>query len=292
MQRPIISIIIPSFNQGRFIEGTLASVFAQGYPALDVRIYDGGSTDETLEVLRRHANRIAHWESVPDRGQSHAINKGLAAMRGKIWMYLNSDDWLAPGALQAVAEAFADPQVAWVVGGGEIRNASGTCGSVVPGIPRSDYDVLTPWARPGRHVFPFSGASFHRAESVPRHGMFDEALHLCMDIEYYTRLHFAGITPQRLERTLACWRWHDEAKTSTIGADLGFRVEEIQIATRYAHHLASAERTRLMGEIRRWRDWLALRGRTTLAALLSAAIRRPHLLRFRPWWGAVRGTLR
>ncbi|MEY4941349.1 MAG: hypothetical protein RIQ93_3084, partial [Verrucomicrobiota bacterium] len=82
MPLPVISIIIPSFRQAEFIEETLASIFAQDYPALDVRVIDGGSNDGTVAILQRHAAQLAHWESVPDRGQTHAINKGLAGMRG------------------------------------------------------------------------------------------------------------------------------------------------------------------------------------------------------------------
>ena len=94
-----ISIIIPSFNQGPFLEDTLRSVFAQEYDAaFEALVLDGGSTDGTLGILQRYAGCLNYVESVADRGQTHAINKGLARMTGDVWMYLNSDDLLAPGS--------------------------------------------------------------------------------------------------------------------------------------------------------------------------------------------------
>ena len=83
-------------------------VLDQSYPELELIVMDAGSTDGTLEVLHRHANRITFLESTPDRGQSHAINKGLARMTGDVWSYLNSDDLLCPGSLARVAEIFED----------------------------------------------------------------------------------------------------------------------------------------------------------------------------------------
>jgi glycosyltransferase involved in cell wall biosynthesis len=100
---PRISVITPSFNQGQFIEETIRSVLLQGYPDLEYFVIDGGSTDQTLDVIRKYEPWLGHWVSEPDNGQSHAINKGLRQVTGSIWGWINSDDLLMPGSLSLVA---------------------------------------------------------------------------------------------------------------------------------------------------------------------------------------------
>ena len=113
---PRITIITPSFNQGDYIEQTLQSVLAQQYPNLEYLVIDGGSRDKTLDVLYRYAGRV-QFLSEPDRGQSHAINKGLDLASGEIVAYLNSDDLLEPGCLMKVGRFFLDrPQAFWLSG--------------------------------------------------------------------------------------------------------------------------------------------------------------------------------
>jgi len=102
---PRISIVTPSYNQGRFLEETIRSILLQGYHDLQYIVIDGASTDETLEVIRKYERWIDHWVSEKDDGQADAINKGLAHCTGEIFQFINSDDYLAPGALKAVAEA-------------------------------------------------------------------------------------------------------------------------------------------------------------------------------------------
>ncbi|MBF0285712.1 MAG: glycosyltransferase, partial [Magnetococcales bacterium] len=103
---PLISIVTPSFNQGRYLEENLRSVLEQHYPRVEQIVIDGGSTDETREVLARYRGSLAHVISEPDRGQGHAINKGMALASGTLLTWLNSDDRLAPRALFAMALAF------------------------------------------------------------------------------------------------------------------------------------------------------------------------------------------
>src|ERR1700680_2414413 len=104
---PKISIVTPSYNQGSFIEETIRSVLMQGYPNLEYIIMDGGSSDQTLDVINKYKPLLTHFESKPDRGQSHAINKGMAIGTGEILNWLNSDDFLEEGALIQMAEAFS-----------------------------------------------------------------------------------------------------------------------------------------------------------------------------------------
>ena len=109
MSRPdehiAISVVTPSYNQGKFIEQTILSVLNQHYPNLEYIVVDGGSTDETLQILHKYQDRL-RWISEPDHGQSDAINKGLRMAHGQILTYLNSDDLLLPGALEHVNNYF------------------------------------------------------------------------------------------------------------------------------------------------------------------------------------------
>ena len=115
---PLVSIVTPSYNQGRFLRRAIDSVLRQSYPHIEYVVVDGGSTDESVAVLKSYGNRLA-WVSEPDRGQAHAINKGFARASGAVRAYINSDDFYNPGTLHAVGEHFRDnPATAEAVGRG------------------------------------------------------------------------------------------------------------------------------------------------------------------------------
>jgi len=105
---PRITVVTPSFNQAEFIEETIRSVLLQGYPNLEYIVIDGGSTDGSVEVIEKYSPWLTYWCSEPDRGQSHAINKGFERATGEILGWINSDDILYSGALQAAAEGLSD----------------------------------------------------------------------------------------------------------------------------------------------------------------------------------------
>ena len=295
---PRISVIIPSLNQGEFIESTLRSVIDQEYPNLELIVMDGGSHDGTAEILQRHTSRITFWESNADRGQSHAINKGLARATGDVWCYLNSDDLLAPGSLARVGALFRDPAVHWVGGISVIFDERADRGTVTPQEPKSQKEILTPWARSIEHVFPCSNVCFMRRAIYEKLGGFDETYGYSMDMEYYTRAHFAGFTLLRVAEVLGRWRWHPASKTVKDGTAYRFLEEELRIAATYAGRLATRERGELHREIVQHRKSFLVRRAlhspseksrvSRLLRLVFEAIRHPSLMWFRPWLGAVK----
>ena len=113
---PKISIVTPSFNQGKYIEQTILSVLEQNYPNLEYIIIDGGSTDETVEIIKKYEQHLAYWISEPDNGQTDAINKGFAKCTGEIFNWINSDDYYEPGTFAKLALHFNDPSVQVVCG--------------------------------------------------------------------------------------------------------------------------------------------------------------------------------
>ena len=295
---PRISVIIPSLNQGPFIETTLRSVIDQKYPNLELIVIDGGSKDLTSEILKRFAPHIAFWESVKDRGQSHAINKGLARATGDVWCYLNSDDLLTPGSLARIGEMFRDPSVDWVGGISVIFEEDSDRGKVTPQEPKSQKEILTPWSRSVEHVFPCSNVCYMRRSIYAKLGGFDESYDYSMDMEYYTRAHFAGFTLYRIAEVLGRWRWHPASKTVKDGSAYRFLEEELRIATAYADRLAPAEDGELRREIVQQRKTFLVRRAihqpleksrlSRLCRLFSEAVRHPSLIWFRPWLGAVK----
>jgi glycosyltransferase involved in cell wall biosynthesis len=185
---PKISVITPSLNQGGFIQQTIESVLGQGYPSLEYIVIDGGSTDDTLEVLRRYQGRL-RWISEPDTGQANAINKGLRLTSGEIVAYLNSDDLYLPGALQTVGKFFAaHPQAAWL---------SGRC-ITLDADCRPTRKLITAYKNFWLGLRSYTvlqvlnyisqPATFWRRSTTDELGLLDERLHYTMDYEYWLRI--------------------------------------------------------------------------------------------------------
>jgi glycosyltransferase involved in cell wall biosynthesis len=211
-QLPKISVVTPSFNQGRFIERTIRSVLAQGYPALEYWVFDGGSTDETVAILQRYTNEL-RWISEKDRGQADAANKGFRASSGEIIGWLNSDDVYYPETLAAIAARFrANPEVDLVYGA---ANHIDEADQVIEAYPTE------PWSMPrlSETCFLCQPAVFFRRSALERWGYLDDTLRYCMDYEYWLRLARAGARFFYEQRILAGSRLYSENKT------LGARVK-------------------------------------------------------------------
>lgn len=206
---PKISIITPSYNQGRFLEKTILSVLEQGYPNLEYLIIDGGSSDDSVEIIKKYADRLAYWVSEPDRGQSHAINKGVALATGEIFGWLNSDDWYYPGALLTVAEAFvANPEAGAVVGGGEMVDEAGAL------IPHNEPAIITKesllnWS----DAFFCQPSCFFSRNAWNACGPLDEDFHYAMDLDLWFKIA-ARFRFVRIEQVLSVSLVHADAKTA------------------------------------------------------------------------------
>lgn len=207
---PKVSIVTASLNQGAFIEETLRSVLLQGYPNLEYIVMDGGSTDHTIEVLHRYSPWLTHWTSEPDRGQSHAVNRGWARATGRIWAWLNSDDVYLPGAIaRAVHALVSAPEVDLVYGSAVFVDEEGRDLGPYPGRPVArgwrGLAFWKGWDVPQPTVF-------FRRELVEAVGGLDEGLHYGMDYEWIQR-SLAQRRIQCLPDTLAEYRMHAKSKT-------------------------------------------------------------------------------
>ena len=180
---PLVSIVTPSFNQGRFIEETIQSVLSQDYPNLEYIVIDGGSTDETLDILRRYEGRLK-WVSEPDGGQSEAINKGFRMTRGDIVAWLNSDDTYLAGAVsKAVDYLVAHPQVAMVYGEGYLMDEAGRVTGRFPAT-----EPFNLWRLVYFSDYILQQTVFWRRGVFDAVGMLDESLHYGMDWDFWIRV--------------------------------------------------------------------------------------------------------
>lgn len=194
---PKLSVITPSFNQGVYIERTIRSVLDQGYTDLEYVIVDGGSTDGTLEIIRRYEDRLAWWVSEPDEGQTDAINKGIERTTGEIVAYINSDDYFLPGAFDRAIEVFTQqPDAKYVAGAVLDVDDEGhltEMGAWRP-EPPSRYERFPR----GRHwwvIAPFylpQSSVFWRRELFDRNGPFARDLDYVFDGDFMCRLALAG----------------------------------------------------------------------------------------------------
>jgi glycosyltransferase involved in cell wall biosynthesis len=245
---PGVTMVVPSFKQGEFLEETIRSLLLQNYPNLEVIVVDGGSPDDSVDVVRKYERHLAWWVSERDKGQSHAINKGFARATGEIRGYLASDDLLEPGTLYAVVRAFEQPsgpdgaKPDWVVG--HVRYRQDGVGSwplrAYAENSFADWFLHCPIPQPGS----FWSAALHELA-----GEFREDLHYYFDYEFWLRLRFIHrCRPGILDRQLAIYRLH--AASKTVANNAAFHVEGRMIRASYEPLLTGSQRAWL---------WLARR---------------------------------
>lgn len=268
MNYPKISIITPSFNQGPFLEQTILSVLNQHYPNLEYIIIDGGSSDKSLEVIKKYDHCLAYWVSEPDNGQSHAINKGMAIASGDWVGWLNSDDYLLPDALISIIRvANNHPETDWIIGSTVIVNSEGMEQSVI--APRCSngpwYDFVD--VRRSKTDIPQPSSFWTRTASLVA-GSLDESLTYAMDHEYWGRLAYNGYRPLCIDSKLTAFRVHQSSKTSE--GLIPFWREEVKIVDKWLQIARPEEMHILLGcklFLRRgiWR----MRARNTIARIIE-----------------------
>ncbi len=241
-KRPLVSVITPSYNQGEYIEETIRSVLSQDYPRIELIVVDGGSTDNTLDVLRRYGERL-RWVSERDRGQSDAINKGAAMASGEILAWLNSDDTYLEGAVRKAVEFFdSHPDVGVVYGKSYYTDPSGR---VVGEYPTAPFDP----ARLAVTNFICQPSTFFRKTIWDAVGGLDLSLHYAMDYDLWIRMA-AQADFGYLDEFLSTYRLHGQSKTVSPAHALSLQREILYTVVRhyrwapanrvygYCHHLA------------------------------------------------------
>lgn len=202
-----VSIVTPSYNQAAFIEETICSVLDQGYPNLEYFIIDGGSSDGTVEIIKKYADHLAGWISEADRGQTDAINKGFARASGQIYAWLNSDDTYHPGSIaEAVAYLEAHPEAGMVYGDANLIDDKGIVIGKFP-ARQTDYHRLM-----RGYVHIPQQAAFFRGDLWHQVGPLDPTFYFAMDYDLWVRLSKVA----RLDYSARLWanfRLHGNAKS-------------------------------------------------------------------------------
>jgi glycosyltransferase involved in cell wall biosynthesis len=219
---PLVSIITPSYNQASFLEASLRSMLEQKYPSIEYLVVDGGSTDGSVEIIRKYADRLAWWVSEPDHGQAEAINKGFRRAQGEFIAWLNSDDQYLPGAVAAAVAAFQEHPAAGLVYGDVLA------------VDEADRRINL--MRFGDHTlldlmsFKIIGqpAVFMRRSALDQAGELDASYHFLLDHHLWLRI--ASQTPMvHIPKTLAAARYHPQAKNVARAAEFGAEAHRLVI---------------------------------------------------------------
>jgi glycosyltransferase involved in cell wall biosynthesis len=205
---PLVSIVTPSYNQQNFLEETILSVLNQDYPNLEYFVIDGGSTDGSVEIIKKYADKLTGWVSESDQGQTDAINKGFALSQGEIMAWLNSDDIYHPGAVPSAVKIFQNnPEVGMVYGDTDVINGNGRkVGNF--NAKQTNFKRLM---RGG--VYIPQPASFWRRDLWNQSGPLDPDFYFAMDYDLWVR--FSKISSLKyIPKVWASFRMHGEGKTT------------------------------------------------------------------------------
>lgn len=250
---PKISIITPCFNSENYLEETIRSVILQEYPNLEYIIVDGGSKDTTIDIIKRYEPWISYWVSEADSGQSEAINKGIHRATGEWVAWINADDLYFPDTFKTIAGIIKkNKTTSWVVGSTVyIDNDFNKIGEFIPELytangrdkkyQRGEWLDFVCTKRSG--IALSQPASFWRREAVVKAGYIDETLQYAMDHELYGRLAYQGFRPVLHKKPLACFRIHDQQKSTNY--PVAFWEEELKIVYNWAHRVNGVEKKKL-----------------------------------------------
>ena len=263
---PRITIVTPCLNQRAFLEQTLRSVAEQegSGRAFEVEhiVIDGGSRDGSVELLEQWSSRLAHWESGPDAGQADAINRGFERGSGSIMSWLNSDDVLLPGSLQAVAHAFRRSEVEAVCGWAWIIDEHGR---------RLEAMVYPPPTLKTLRVYPRlqQETVFWRRSVWDRVGPLDASLRYCMDRDLWLKMALAGVQPHLIPRFQSGFRRHASQKGAEDRLAINAEADRLLQAMHGEHEKMKSLRKRLPWGWRKRRQALQFAARCGLLRLLS-----------------------
>lgn len=291
---PRVSIVTPSYNQAQFIEETIRSVLLQGYPNLEYIIIDGGSTDGSVEIIRKYEPWLAYWVSEKDKGQSHAINKGLNLSTGCFFAWMNSDDFYAPDVFGKVGRYAAEhPDARIIYGNLCLISAAGTCrGRLLGQYTRERF--LTFFDE--NYLGISQPATFFSKALLDRIGPVNETLHYIMDYELLLRASFV-CDFDYIDANITYFRIHESSKTGS--GKYHFTREHMKIMRWYAPQLKQFLQLEFSDYVGRAKFYYAslltsevLSGRisdqrASLKLLLEAAWNYPNLLKASWYWRHV-----
>ncbi len=286
MEYPLISIVTPSYNQAQYLEETILSVLGQRYPRLEYIVVDGGSTDGSVDIIKRYQDKISYWASEKDRGQVHALNKGIERATGDIFGFLNSDDLYLPGTFSAVTAYFTShPDCDWLCGDTVMFGEGHATELISARVPRTAAQALS-WdykaPQPGQ---------FWKRDVIA--GGFSEEWPYDFDHDMYVRLLLDGRKCRHIPIPFAAYRLHAVSKTVAEG---NRQEDEFDRSAEYYE-------SRLSGAGRRWCRATRLlrqsykaskdgRRRDAVSLLARALAIHPEGLLNRPFWGCLKQTLR
>jgi len=221
MNFPKISVVTPSYHQGQYLEETILSVLGQQYPNLEYIVIDGGSTDNSVEIIEKYADRLTHWESEKDRGQAHAINKGFARATGDILAWLNSDDFYLPGTLRFVATQL-DPGLDELLFGNCFHFVQGKAVAYGSDVRSAHEQINLSLAD-----YIIQPSAFWTRSAWVRTGVLDESLRFGFDWEWFARAQKSRVSFKPTDRYLSAYRIHSEHKTGLGGERRRHELSEI-----------------------------------------------------------------